>query len=149
MVGHVEGLFSFRTDVPCCAFPGFGLFLIFTLSYFGNGESQMVRVRIMPQETFIIVPLYNVSSCSQNFSSCWALPCLFYEERTNECTCLMNNIKRWLTFIGACMMIVLIRKQLCLLLPFYTKKRKGQISYTLPHVSPLIISFTSMALSVE
>lgn len=45
----------------------------------------------MPQETFIIMALYNVSSCSLKFSPYWTLPCLFYDDCTNECICLMKN----------------------------------------------------------
>lgn len=36
--GPTEGLFSFRTDIPCCAFPGFRLFLIFIFSCYGIRE---------------------------------------------------------------------------------------------------------------
>lgn len=53
---HVKRLFSFRTDIPRCAFPGFGLFLLFTLCCHGDGEITDVESwNLGPQETFIIV----------------------------------------------------------------------------------------------
>lgn len=83
-------LFFFRTDIPCCAFPGFGLFLLFTLCCQGDGEITDVKSwNLGPQETFIIV------LCMK-----WALvprfcraSCLFYKRVTNEDSSLMNNMK--------------------------------------------------------
>lgn len=82
--------FFFRTDIPCCAFPGFGLFLLFTLCCQGDGEITDVKSwNLGPQETFIIV------LCIK-----WALvpcfcraSCLFYIRVTNEDSSLMNNRK--------------------------------------------------------
>lgn len=53
---HVKRLFSFRTDIPRCAFPGFELFLLLTLCCHGDGEITDVKSwNLGPQETFIIV----------------------------------------------------------------------------------------------
>lgn len=89
---HVKHFFFFffRTDIPCCAFPGFGLFLLFTLCCQGDGEITDVKSwNLGPQETFIIV------LCIK-----WALvpcfcraSCLFYIRVTNEDSSLMNNRK--------------------------------------------------------
>lgn len=87
---HVKRLFSFRTDIPRCAFPGFGLFLLFTLCCHGDGEITDVQSwNLGPQETFITVLWMK-----------WALvpcfcraKCLFCKEVTNEDSSVMNNPK--------------------------------------------------------
>lgn len=87
---HVKCLFSFRTDIPCCAFPGFGLFLLFTLCCHGDGEITDVKSwDLGPQETFIIV------LCMKRALVPWfcRAECLFYKEVTNEESSLMNNVK--------------------------------------------------------
>lgn len=95
----------------------------------------MVRVKIMPQETFIIIALYNVSSCSLNFSPSWTLPSLFYKGYTNECICLMNSIS--LPNLSAHawwgMVIALMRKWQCLFLAISHHYWKSQASDTRFH----------------
>lgn len=90
----------------------------------------MVRVKIMPQETFIIIALYNVSSCSLNFSPSWTVPSLFYDGYTNECICLMNSIS--LSTLSAhvwwAMVIALMRKWQCLFLAISHHYWKSQAS---------------------
>lgn len=102
---HVKRLFSFRTDIPCCAFPGFELFLLFTLCCRGDGEITDVKSwNLGPRETFIAV------LCMK-----WALvpyfcraECLFYKEVTNEDSSLMNN--RELGFTSTARMQVILQE---------------------------------------
>lgn len=92
----------------------------------------MVRVKIMPQETFIIIALYNVSSCSLNyfFPPSWTLPSLFSDGHTNECIFLINS--RSLSNLSAhvwwAMVIALMRKWQCLFLAISHHCWKSQAS---------------------
>lgn len=95
----------------------------------------MVRVKIMPQETFIIIALYNVSSCSLNFSPSWTLPSLFYDGYTNECICLMNcvSLSNLSAHVWWGMVIALMRKWQRLFLAISHHSWKSQTSDTRFH----------------